>query len=201
MLSRAALRCVHRSTFSGRLPACVASRGLSSDTSTTLTAPAHVSVSPDAYERFDPSKWLTDETDPHVRAELARIRQAEDDAIAFVTKDIPDIDWAAWKEEIQYPGLVDEMKAAHDAIPVPDFEAERERLLAEVNEVFEPFLAKLKKHALDAEESSKAYKERLEEITYLHDNITELPIDEFLAKYPAVKKTLEDDIVNNKWFV
>lgn len=155
----------------------------------------------DEYERFDPSKWLTDETAPQVRAELARIRQAEDEAIDAVTGEVPDIDWAMWKETIVYPGLVDELKAAYESVPVPDFETERERMHAEVNAAFEPLLAKLAKHAKEAEESSKMYKSRLEEISHLEKNLAEMPIDDFLEKYPAVRKTIEEDVKNNKWFV
>jgi hypothetical protein len=184
-----------------RMPAAASTRALAADTRAALRPPSHVPTTPDGHERFDPSKWLTDETDPQVHAELARIRAAEDDAIAAVTQEVPEIDWEAWRKEIAYPGLVDELKAAHDAVPVPNVEEERARLQQAVHDAFSPLLAKLEKHAEDAEANSKVYQARLEEITHLHDNVASMPIDEFLAKYPAVKKSIEDDVANNRWFV
>jgi ATP synthase D chain, mitochondrial (ATP5H) len=200
MLSRSVLRFARSRAHAARNAPSV-SRALSADASASLTVPEKKSVSVEDYQRFDPSNWLAGEGAPQVRAELARIRQAEDDAIAAVTEDVPEIDWDVWRKEISYPGLVDELKAAHDSVKVPSVEEERLRLQAEVTAAFEPLLAKLKQHAIDAENNSTKYKRRLEEITYLHDNVASMPIDEFLEKYPAVKKSIEDDIKNNKWFV
>lgn len=199
MLSRAALRAGQRFVQGARF--APSSRFLSADTTPTLAPVAHQPKTPEAYERFDASKYLSEESAPAVQAELQRIRAAEDDAIATITEEIPEIDWEAWRKDIGYPGLVDELKAAHDAVPVPNVDAERERLQKTVYDTFNPLLAKLKKHAQDAEANSKVYADRLEEITYLHDNVGEMPVDEFLAKYPAVRKSIEDDIEHNRWFV
>lgn len=200
LLTRSVLRAaLSAAPVSRTAPSLV--RALSADVSTALTAPPKKDVSVDEYERFDPSKWLSSESAPQVRAELARIRQAEDETIDAVTGEVPDIDWAMWQKTIAYPGLVDELKAAYESVPVPNFEAERERMHAEVNAAFEPLLAKLKKHATDAEANSKLYTKRLEEISHLESNVAEMPIDDFLEKYPAVRKSIEDDVKNNKWFV
>lgn len=200
MLSRSALLLARNSARAARNGPSF-SRTVSADASTALTTPEQKKVAVNDYERFDPSKWLSGEGAPQVRAELARIRQAEDEAIEAVTHEVPDIDWGSWQKEIAYPGLVDDLKAAHDSVPMPNFESERQRLQAEVNATFEPLLAKLKQHALDAEANAKAYKQRLEEISTLHDGVATMPIDEFLEKYPAVKKSIEDDVKSNKWFV
>lgn len=202
LLTRSVLRAAQRAAPVSRSAPPLA-RALATNVSTSLVAPekAAKEVSVGEYERFDPSKWLSAESAPQVRAELARIRQAEDEAIDAVTGEVPDIDWGMWKKSIAYPGLVDELKAAYESVPVPNFDKERERMQAEVNAAFEPLLAKLAKHAKDAEASSKEFKIRLEEISHLEKNLADMPIDDFLEKYPAVRKSIEDDVKNNKWFV
>lgn len=199
MLSRAAFRAGRRYVQGGRL--AFSARLMSADTTPALAPEAYKATSPDAFERFDPSKYLAEETAPSVKAELQRIRAAEDEAIANVTAEIPEVDWESWRKDIGYAGLVDELKAAHDAVPVPDVESERQRLQKAVFDAFNPLLAKLKEQALEAEANSKVYADRLEEIKHLHDNVADMPIDEFLAKYPAVRKSIEDDIQENRWFV
>lgn len=171
--------------------------------STKLDPVPYTNVTLADHKRFDASAWLQDEAeaDPAIRSELLRIRQAEDETIGALTKEVPEIDWEHWEETIDAPGLVAKLRKAYDEVPVPDMEEERQRLHKEIHDAFEPLLAKIKQHALDAEAQEKVYRKRLEEVSYLHDNINDIPLDEFLAKYPAVKKKLEDDIIENKWFV
>jgi ATP synthase D chain, mitochondrial (ATP5H) len=211
MLSRAYLHaglCRSLATSLCRAPAALAtsSRGVATqkgdiNTPTSLEVVPHAAVAPEDYVRLNPADYFSDFEDSSVLAELGRLRAIEDEAIAVITQEVAPIDWDEWKKEIRYPGLVDELKAVHDAVPMPDVEKERERLVAVVRSAFEPVLATLKKLALDAEESSAHMQKRLEEVNYLHDNVAEIPIDEFLEKYPKVKEQIEDDIKNSRWFV
>jgi hypothetical protein len=201
MLSRVALCAVANCTpFSVRGFSAIATRP-GAETSATLEPAKHTPTSPTEYVRFNPSDYFTNTEDKKLRADLQRIKALEDEAIAAVTQDTPDVDWDAWRAQIRYPGLVDELKVAYDAIPVPNVEAERERLTKAVEDKFNPLLQKIKMLALDSEASSKHLEKRLEEVTYLHDNIENLTVDEFLEKYPAVKASIEDDIKNDRWFV
>jgi hypothetical protein len=211
MLSRAVLRTGLRVSNAGplrRVPAAVGSsarnamtRTGNKDTPTSLAAVQLTKATPDEFQRLDPADYFTENTDPSVRAELGRLRAIEDEVIASVSQDVPTIDWDEWRKEIRYPGLVDELKRIHDSIQVPDVEKERENLVASMREAFEPILENFKKLALEAEESSRHLEKRLEEVNYLHDNIADIPLDEFLEKYPKVKEQIEDDVKNNRWFV
>ncbi len=140
-------------------------------------------------------------SDQTVKSDLARIRAAEDEAVASVSGSVPEIDWGAWKEEIAYPGIVDEMKAVHDSIPVPDFSAERDRLQALVREEFEPMLAAIEQAAADSEANSKQYEGRLVEMTALDKGLKDITMEEYLEKYPEVKKSIADDMAAHKWLV
>lgn len=204
MLSRAALSCAARSASFIRPSAALASRAFCTapaKVSTTLDAVPYTKQSMGDHARFDPSQWLTNETDPSVRSELTRIRQAESETIAALSKDVPDIDWDHWESQIDAPGLVAKLKKAYSEVPILNMDEERERMQKEIREKFEPLLMKVEAHAIEAGENEKLYKKRLEEVRHLHDNLEEIPLEDFLAKYPAVKKSLEDDILKNKWFV
>jgi ATP synthase D chain, mitochondrial (ATP5H) len=202
MISRVALRAVgkHAPLSTRGLSAAVATR-VGPDTVTANDPVKHIPTSPADYVRFKPSEYFGDSTDKNVRAELQRIKVLEEEAIAAVTQEVPDIDWDYWRSQIRYPGLVDELKAAHDALPVPDVEKERERLMKAVEDVFNPLLAKIKQLALEAEESGKDLEKRLDEVNYLRDGMMDITIDEFLEKYPAVKKSIAKDVEMNRWLV
>lgn len=152
-------------------------------------------------KRFEPNKWFPEFKDPSIRNELNKIREMESDLITTVTTEVTPVDWEYWRSEIKHPGLVDDLKAIYDASPIPDVEAERARLQKSIEAAFNPILAELNQLSKDSEAETMALEKRAEEITYLRDNIKDLTVDEFLAKYPTVKASIEDDIANNRWYL
>ncbi|PXF48543.1 ATP synthase subunit d, mitochondrial [Gracilariopsis chorda] len=152
-------------------------------------------------QSFDPSQWFPQFSDTAVRSELSKIRDIESELMqALDVKEVP-IDWEQWNIQIKYPGLVDELKSLYEATPVPDIAETKKAIDDEIEAVFQPIIEEFSKMAKEAEAETAELEKRCEEITYLRDNIANLTVDEFLDKYPAVKKSIEDDIANNRWFV
>lgn len=152
-------------------------------------------------QSFDPNQWFPQFSDSAVRSELSKIRDIESELMqALEVKEIP-IDWDHWNTQIKYPGLVDELKSLYENTPVPDVTETRKAIDEQIDSVFQPIIDGFSKMAKEAEEETARLEKRCEEVTYLRDNLTELTVDEFLDKYPAVKKSIEDDIANNRWFV
>ncbi|CAN8066469.1 unnamed protein product [Agarophyton chilense] len=152
-------------------------------------------------EQFDPTKLFQEFSDSSVRSELSKIRDVEAELLqAISVKDAP-IEWEQWKKEINYPGLVDELKSAYEAVPAPDVEDARKKADEQVTATFKPIIEELSALAQEAEAEAEELEKQCEEIAFLKDNFSEMPIDDFLEKFPTVKKSLEDDISNNKWFL
>jgi len=166
--------------------------------STTTTNNNSNSVS--EFKRVNAAELFSEYIDPSARAELSKIRELEDEILSTASMEVPDIDWATWKAEINHPTLVDDLKVMHDATPLADGAAETARLTKVVEETFKPMLAELEQLAAEAETEAAVYEKKAAEISYLHDNVATLPIDEFLEKYPTVKKAIEKDIEEGKWF-
>lgn len=152
-------------------------------------------------KRFQPQEWFASFEDPIVRAELNKIREVENDLLQTVSAKTVPIDWSYWAEEIKYPGIVDELKEMHESTPVPDIESEQAKAEEQIESIFNPIIEEFSKLASEAEAETKELEKRAEEVAYLRENIKELSVDEFLEKYPTVKKSIEDDLANNRWFV
>lgn len=152
-------------------------------------------------EQFDPSKWFPEVKDLSIRAELNKIREHESEILSLLDQQSDPIDWDKWAQEISYPGLIDEMKKAYDAIPIPNFEEQAKESEAQIEQTFEPIIKKFEQIAKEKEEEIANLEKRIDETTFLRDNIENLTIDEFLEKYPTVKESIEKDIRENKWFV
>lgn len=204
MFSRIA---VHAAQYRGalsRIPNSSSIRGISAAGSVGAVNDEHPPVQPvsiQEYKRFNPSEWFSDVDDPSVRKELSRIRSLEDDAIAQVSKEIPAIDWDKWRSKINTPGVVDEIKAAHDSIEVPSVVEEQKRLQKEVIDAFAPIIKEAEELAIEADKSAKELQMQLEEYTYLNEKLSDLTIDEVLERFPQMKKEIEDDIANNRWLL
>lgn len=153
-------------------------------------------------ERFEPGEWFQDFSDPQIRSQLNKLREIENDVISTVSPKMEaSLDWSEWESEIKYPGLVKELKAIHDKVPIPDVEAEKAQLAKKLDDIFTPIMAEFAQLAKDAEAETLELEKRASEITYLRDNLNKLTVDEFLEKYPSVKASIEDDIANNRWFI
>lgn len=202
LLRTGALRCAGTPT---RIPPAgtQVARALSTelDKSTKLSGEVQKVTSVNELKRPGINELFSDVDDSSIKSELARIRVMEDEAIASLTDDVPEIDWDEWRKKIRYPGLVDEMKASYDATTIPDMEDERKRLTEAVHNAFEPILQSLKDLAADAEKSGAQVEEELANVRYMRENFKDLTVDEFLERYPSIKKTIESDIANNRWFV
>lgn len=202
LLRTGALRCAGTPT---RIPSAgtQVARALSTelDKSTKLSGEVQKVTSVNELKRPGINELFSDVDDSSIKSELARIRVMEDEAIASLTDDVPEIDWDEWRKKIRYPGLVDEMKASYDATTIPDMEDERKRLTEAVHNAFEPILQSLKDLAADAEKSGAQVEEELANVRYMRENFKDLTVDEFLERYPSIKKTIESDIANNRWFV
>lgn len=167
----------------------------------TGTSARALSTSIAEHKHFEPSEWFTDVEDSSVRNELNKIREVENDMLSsFATREA-EIDWSHWKSEITYPGLVDELKAMHDSSPVPSIEEEAKKAYKEIENAFVPVLKEFETLSKDVEAETAKLEARLKEVTFLKENLENLTVDEFLEKYPSVKKSIEDDIANNRWFV
>lgn len=151
--------------------------------------------------RLDPAKLFTEVDDTSIRTQLAKLREIENDLASQVALKQEPMDWAHWQSNIQFPGLVDELKKIHESIPVPNIEEEKRRIAKETEETFNPIIEEFAKLAKEAEEEMMTLEKRADDVTYLRDNIRELTVDEFLDKYPTVKASIEEDIANNRWLV
>lgn len=143
---------------------------------------------------------FTDFDDVGLRSELNKLRDVENDLMAKVNETSPDIDWDHWRGVIKYPGVVDEMKVAYDSVPVADIPAEMEKARIQVDEVFDPMIKEYKEMAEEAEKETLRLEKSVEEVSFFRDNIKTLTVEEFLEKHPAMKKAIEDDVRNNKWY-
>lgn len=144
---------------------------------------------------------LQDFDEPAIRTELNKLREVETDLKNTLDAKSAPVDWEHWRKEIAYPGLVDEVKEIFDAMPPIDIEEQKEKAEKQVNDVFDPIIAHYETLSKEAEAEVAELEKKLDEVTFLRDNISNLSVQEFLEKYPAVKKALEDDIKNNRWFV
>lgn len=152
-------------------------------------------------KRFEPSEWFPEFTNPAIRGELNKLRDLEAELIATVDVKVAPIDWDAWEKQIRHPTLLKELKEIYATMPLPDVEAETAAMHAKIEETFKPIMSNLAEMAKKTEKEVEELEKRLGEVTFLEDNLKEMPIDEFLDRYPSVKKSIANDIENNKWFV
>lgn len=165
-------------------------------------ASAAADKSTEELARFEPGEWFQDFSDPQIRSQLNKLRDLENDIISTVSPKMDtSLDWSEWESEIKYPGLVKELKAIHDKVPIPDVDEEKAQLSKKLDDIFNPIMAEFAQLAKEAEAETLQLEERANEVTYLRDNLNKLSVDEFLEKYPSVKASIEDDIANNRWFV
>lgn len=148
-----------------------------------------------------PTELLKDFDDPGIRSELNQIHEAENELLQAVSVKADPIDWSHWNDQIKYPGLVDDMKEAFDAYPVPDMEEEKKKMIEKIDVVFKPIIDSFSSAIEASEAETKVLEERVEELKFLRDNLDELPLEEYLKRYPGIKKSLEEQIANNKWFL
>lgn len=167
----------------------------------TLRRSFAAAASKEQLQPFEPSKWFPDITDATFRSQLTKIREIENDVLESVNQKEEFIDWAQWKKEIYYPGLVDDLKTLYDATPIPNVEEETKAMDKKIDEIFEPIVQELTVLAKESESQIADLEKRIEDLSFLRDNLAEIPIDEFLEKYPAIQKSIEEDVINNKWFV
>lgn len=139
--------------------------------------------------------------DPSVRAELNKLREIESDLKNTLDAETAPIDWEHWAKQITYPHLVDEIKEIYESTPDPDIEHHMEIAKKKVNEIFDPMIAEYEALAKESESGTAELEKKLEEVTFLKNNFRNLSVEEFLEKYPAFRKSIEEDIKNNRWFV
>lgn len=205
MLSLFASRAAQRGAAIGRTRVPSLLRGLSTVVNSPKSGdggniPVEIS-SIEEHKRFDPSEWFTDVEDASVRKELSKVRAIEEDLISELSKELPPIDWDAWRAQVRVPGFVDEMKAAYDSIEMPNFDEECKQARKDVEEAFAPLLKQVEQAMKETDKDAESMRAQLDEMTYFHDNIREITVDEVLEKYPKMREEIEDDIANNRWFV
>lgn len=144
---------------------------------------------------------LKDFDEPAIRSELNKLREVENDIKSALDSRTTPIDWDSWRKEIAYPDFVDEVKEIYDSVPPLDVEEHKEKARKKVDEVFDPIISQYEALSKEAEAETIELEKKMDEVTFLRDNIQNLSVEEFLEKYPAVRKSLEDDIKNNRWFV
>lgn len=144
---------------------------------------------------------LADFDNAGIRTELNKLRELETDLMSTLDEKTVPIDWDHWKNEISYPNLVEEVKQIYDDIPPVDIDQHLELAKKKVDEVFDPIIAEYEQVAKESEASAAALEKEIEKATFMRDNIKDLSVEEFLEKYPSFKKSVEDDILNNRWFV
>lgn len=152
-------------------------------------------------QRLDPSTWFSDFDAASVRAELNQLREVENEIFQIINTKVVPVDWEYWAQEIKHPGIVSELKELHDNTPIPNIAEATAKSQQEIEDVFNPIIEEFQKITEAAREETAQLEEETRQYTFLRDNIGELPIDEFLAKYPSVTKSIEEDISNNKWFI
>lgn len=161
-------------------------------------------IAPESEKSFDvvaSERFLSDFDDVSVRAELSKLRQAETELMGQVESSAVTIDWDHWKKAIRYPGLVDEVKQIFDEIKTPDLEQEKKEAEAHIESVFNPIIEHYDQLVTEAEEETQKLEKDLGEAEFIRDNIQDLSSEEFLKRNPSLKKSIEDDVANNKWFV
>lgn len=152
------------------------------------------------FKRLNGAEYFSEYADASARSELGKIRDIEDEMIATLTAEAEPIDWAHWRKEIKHPTIVDELKVLHNETPAANTDDERARMEKVIEDTFNPMLQELRNAASEAEAEAAEYEKQAEEISYLHDNIADLSVDEFLEKYPTVKASIEKDLQEGKWF-
>lgn len=161
----------------------------------------NVAVDESAIDAIGPDQLAKEFDDSKIRSELAKLRQTEAELMAQLDKPSVSIDWDKFSENIKFPGLIDELKQIYESTEPPNVDEEKAKAAAQIESVFNPIIEQYDTLAKEAEEDTLKLEKEMEEINFMRDNIKDMPIDEFLKKYPSVKKSVEDDIANNKWFV
>lgn len=152
------------------------------------------------FKRMNSAELFADYVDNAARAELGKIRDIEEELMATASVEPEPIDWAHWRKEIKHPDIVDELKVIHEDTPPASADAEMARMQKVIEDTFNPMLVELQKAAAEAEAEAAEYEKQAEEMSYLHDNIADLTVDEFLEKFPTVKASIEKDLEQGKWF-
>eukprot|EP00171_Calliarthron_tuberculosum_P011167 IDg11167t1 len=152
------------------------------------------------FKRMNNAELFSDYVDSTSRAELGKIRDIEEELMATVSAEPEPIDWAHWRKEIKHPDIVDELKVIHENTPPANSDAEKARMQKVIEDTFNPMLIELQKATTEAEAEAIEYEKQAEEMSYLHDNISDLTVDEFLEKFPTLKASIEKDLDQGKWF-
>lgn len=150
---------------------------------------------------FDPTQFFTDVDDAQVRSQLNKLRELEIEITSKLSSKMDAMDWSHWDSVIKYPGLVKELKNVHESMPLPDVKAVQEEFVKKAEDTFNPIIEEFEKLAVESEAEVKELEERAAEVAYMADNLKEMTVEEFLDKYPELRKGIEDDVKNNRWFV
>lgn len=175
----------------------LASRAPARGSATTLRA---LSTSLSA-EAGSPAELIETMDEAEVRTELSKLRDSENELMSALKRDPVEIDWAHWKSQIAYPGLVDDLQKEYETEVESDIEADIEGAEKEINSLFDPIIAQYDKMATEAEQDTIEIEKQLADVTFIRDNIKDLSLEEFFNKYPKIKENIEKDIIENKWFV
>lgn len=150
---------------------------------------------------LEPEKYFSEFDDSSLRLEMKKLRDSENEAIkAYNVKVVP-VDWDHWRSEITYPGLVDELKEIYDSAPMPDYEEEQVKARNHVIKVFDPIIEHYEKVAEQSKIDAIEIDKQLKECAEVRDNIKTLSVEDFLKKFPSIKKSVQDDVANNRWYV
>lgn len=152
-------------------------------------------------EHLEPEKYFAEMDDANVKSHMNKLRNAENDLLTAINAKAAPLDWDAWKKDIKYPGLVDELKQIYDDIPVPDIKAEQEKARQHVDNIFDPIIKDYEQVAEEAEKDTVELEKEVQEYTQVRDNIRNISLEDFLKKYPSVTKDIEQDVENNRWYV
>ena len=159
------------------------------------------STAPTESQLLDPNSVFSEFDAASIRSEVNKLREIENEIYQTVSTPVAAVDWKQWESDIKYPEFVAELKELHDSTPEPDVAEETAKIQKEIEDVFDPIIAKFEKLAEESAQETAELEAEVAKFTDLRENITELPMDEFLDRFPTVKKSIEDDITNNRWFV
>jgi len=110
-----------------------------------------------------------------------------------------DLDWAHWRNEIATPGVVDQLKAEWESLPVPDVEGQKKDLEMELNSLFAPFLEKATELEKEAEELHAWALQEAEKVDMQIANLPSLTVEEYLDMNPDVKARVNQEIEEHQW--
>jgi len=131
-----------------------------------------------------------------VNALHASLPKAADGVTAAST---PPIDWQAWRKVIRTPGVVDAYQAKYEAATKKEAAVDNAGLARRLQEN-DAELAVASAAAAKAASNIEALQREIRVWQWEKDNIDELTVEYYLAKYPGLHEKIINQCIDDDWF-